>query len=309
MCRALLIFGALLMTACSRASAPASTSPSSTPETPTATSTAARATVPAQTRETAVVEAAISNAALATRTNTAALAPTLAPTTGPIIYVALPGADIVPITLQQSTCEQLASADDATRAQQIPQLVTRGEANLVPLNTTGRVVTVGKNCTEIAVLDGAFQGRSVWVPRTAVQTTRAAQQALPPSLTKPVATSVPQPGTSRASPTSGPSIEYQLASLQRGGQVSPTDPLIQRFATVLTSLQSKCSDSRLEIGNEAVRVWQLLQQRGVPGATLLGLMVDADAALPAGVYGPGRLARCSEVFALVGYLEETTGGQ
>jgi hypothetical protein len=262
----------------------------------------------AEVQATAVAQAATANATLATRANTAAPTPTLETTTATVVYLGIPGADVVPITLQRSTCEQLATADQAGRAQQIPQLVTRGEANLVPLNTTGHVVTVGTNCAEIAVLDGAFQARSVWVPKTAVQTARVAQQAVPAQASPAANSAQQQQVTANGASTSNASIENQLAVAQRGGQVSPNDPLIRQFAVVLNSLQSKCSESRLDLGNEAVAVWKLLQQHGVVGATLLGLLRDTDSAVPAAMYGPGHPAKCSEFVGLMGYLEEANGG-
>lgn len=78
--------------------------------------------------------------------------------------------------------------------------------------------------------------------------------------------------------TSATTIEHQLATVQAGQPVAPTDPLVDAFRCVLDNLTAKYPhDSRQEVADIAVRAHQLLQRVQI---TLLEFFEAVDGATP-----------------------------
>lgn len=88
-------------------------------------------------------------------------------------------------------------------------------------------------------------------------------------------------------------IEYQLAVVDSGGFVDPSDPTIDRYDRALNHLEDKCGDDRRMLGDMAVRSVQLLDEEGI-SSTALEVLTAADSSIPADMV---RQDSCSDTFA------------
>jgi hypothetical protein len=82
--------------------------------------------------------------------------------------------------------------------------------------------------------------------------------------------------SSSATPTTTPSIPYQLATLDTGG--NPDSTTVAKYQKVLTSLHNKTGDSEQAISDGTVKAQQLLRDKG-KDATLFDLMNGVDTAI------------------------------
>ena len=82
--------------------------------------------------------------------------------------------------------------------------------------------------------------------------------------------------SSSATPTATPSIAYQLATLDTGG--NPDSATVAKYQKVLTSLHNKTGDTEQAISDGTVKGQQLLHDKG-KGATLFDLMNGVDTSI------------------------------
>jgi hypothetical protein len=82
--------------------------------------------------------------------------------------------------------------------------------------------------------------------------------------------------SSSATPTATPSIPYQLATLDTGGNLDSAT--VAKYQKVLTSLQNKTGDTEQAISDGTVKGQQLLRDKG-KDATLFDLMNGVDTAI------------------------------
>ncbi len=82
--------------------------------------------------------------------------------------------------------------------------------------------------------------------------------------------------SSSATPTATPSIPYQLATLDTGG--NPDSTTVAKYQKVLTSLHNKTGDSEQAISDETVKGQQLLRDKS-KDATLFDLMNGVDTSI------------------------------
>jgi hypothetical protein len=84
-------------------------------------------------------------------------------------------------------------------------------------------------------------------------------------------------------PTSTPTLEYKLATINKGYAVDENDPTIARFRIVLASLDRKTVQSKQEISDMLVTAHELLRDKYGKNITLLELAEGADYSIPSGV--------------------------
>jgi hypothetical protein len=82
--------------------------------------------------------------------------------------------------------------------------------------------------------------------------------------------------SSSDTPTATPSISYQLATLDTGG--NPDSATVAKYQKVLTSLHNKTGDSEQAISDGTVKGQQLLRDKG-KDATLYDLMNGVDTSI------------------------------
>jgi hypothetical protein len=82
--------------------------------------------------------------------------------------------------------------------------------------------------------------------------------------------------SSSDTPTATPSISYELAALDTGG--NPDSATVAKYQKVLTSLHNKTGESEQAIADGTVKGQQLLRDKG-KDATLFDLMNGVDTAI------------------------------
>jgi hypothetical protein len=95
------------------------------------------------------------------------------------------------------------------------------------------------------------------------------------------ATTVP---TQAPTPTPGPSLAYQLATIDTGG-VPPDSATVAKYQALLESLHQKTGDSEQAIADETVAGQQILHKKG-KDVSLFDLMNGANQAIPNGTKMP-----------------------
>jgi hypothetical protein len=111
----------------------------------------------------------------------------------------------------------------------------------------------------------------------------------PTNTAAPIETSAPLPTPlpTRPSPVpvavSTPTLQYQLATINKGYAVDQDDPTILRFRSVLESLDRKTPQSKQEISDMLVAGHELLRDKYGKNISLLELAEGADSSIPSGV--------------------------
>ena len=82
--------------------------------------------------------------------------------------------------------------------------------------------------------------------------------------------------------SSEPALEYQLAVINKGHYVNADDITVVRFRYLLNSLASKTTSSKQEIADITVKARQIARDEYGKQLTILGLMEDANRAIPTG---------------------------
>ena len=81
-----------------------------------------------------------------------------------------------------------------------------------------------------------------------------------------------------------PSLEYQLAIIEKGGYVDGDDIIVKRFRYLLRTLKSKTPNSKQEIADISVGcVQKLLRDKYGIEMSLLTFMESVDASIPIGI--------------------------
>jgi len=83
-------------------------------------------------------------------------------------------------------------------------------------------------------------------------------------------------------PPTSPSPEYQLATLQRGGYVAPSDPLVRQIGTQLDSLQRKTAADRASIASVCANTHDGMLKKGV-SETNLSILTHVSGSMPDGL--------------------------
>jgi len=88
-------------------------------------------------------------------------------------------------------------------------------------------------------------------------------------------------------------LEYKMAVINAGGFVEPNDPIVAQFATLLNSLEGKCTEDREGISGMSITTQRLLSENSV-NLSLLEVLTHMNNALPADAVEFGD---CPGVFA------------
>ncbi len=94
--------------------------------------------------------------------------------------------------------------------------------------------------------------------------------------TAPAAPQAPSAPVPTDTPT--PTLAYELAALDAGGNLPANDPSVATYQTLLDSLHNKTGDSEQTIADETVRGQQLLHDKG-KDVTLLDLLKGVNTAI------------------------------
>jgi len=89
------------------------------------------------------------------------------------------------------------------------------------------------------------------------------------------------PSSSRTTATPTP-IEYQLATLNKGGYVAQDDITVTRFRFLLDSLERKTTNTKQQIADTTFNAQKLARDKYGKEVTLLELMEGANRAIPEG---------------------------
>ena len=102
-----------------------------------------------------------------------------------------------------------------------------------------------------------------------------------------------EPGTA---PGDGQSIEYKLAVVNAGRDISEDDITVARFRTLLDRLEVKCLNGRQHLADMAVAARDLLREQGIDRKPLAIMeFVDQETSMPS--VGSTTGVRCAPIFA------------
>jgi hypothetical protein len=99
------------------------------------------------------------------------------------------------------------------------------------------------------------------------------------------------------------SLEYKLAVIHKGGYVSKDDDLVRTYRGALTRAAAACPEGREQVSDMAVKVTQVLGEKGTQ-VTALEALEAIPTAVPTEMRGT---MPCSEVLALWAVLVEQGG--
>ena len=83
--------------------------------------------------------------------------------------------------------------------------------------------------------------------------------------------------------TESKSIEYKMASINKGGYISESDPTIESFRLILNRLDRECPESRSLLADMIVKTWDMFKERSGRNVSLLWVAQQLNDSVPGGM--------------------------